>query len=132
MQATTTLPATHALGASTTEVQRPVTLAQRKSLFILVALLMVVAVLHAQNLFQYPYYQDAEGTLVANSQALLTQGRLSPYTYAYEEPPVGTFVLSAWLSVTGGTSTFGYPINTGRVLMLILSLCSTALLYGIA
>jgi hypothetical protein len=134
MQATTTLPATNSLASpsATSAGQRASVLAQRKSLLILVALLIVVAVLHAQNLFQYPYYQDAEGTLVANSQALLTQGRLSPYTYAYEEPPVGTFVLSAWLSVTGGTSTFGYPINTGRVLMLILSLLSTALLYGIA
>ncbi len=104
----------------------------RKSLFIVAIILILVTVLHTQNLFQYPYYQDAEGTSIANSWALVTQGRLSPYTYAYEEPPVGTFILSSWLSLTGGTMTFGFPINSGRILMLILSLISTAFIYGIA
>ncbi len=34
----------------------------RKSLFIVAIILILVTVLHTQNLFQYPYYQDAEGT----------------------------------------------------------------------
>ena len=131
MQATTTLPGTQTT-PNTQTVSTTSVMVNRKSLLMLVVILIAVTVLHAQNLFQYPYYQDAEGTAIANSQALLKDGNLSAYTYAYEQPPVGTFLLSAWLGVTGGTTTFGYPINSGRVLMLILSLISTALLYGIA
>ena len=104
----------------------------RKSLFILVTILIIVVVSHAQNLFLYPYYQDVEGTQIANGWSMATKGELSPYSFSYEEPPVGTFVMSAWLSISGGLSSFGFPINSGRTLMLILHVLTVALIYGIA
>lgn len=104
----------------------------RKGLFILVTILILVVVTQAQNLFQYPYYQDAEGTYIANSWSLADKGELSPYTYAYEEAPVGSFLMAAWLKLSGGLSTFGFPVNSGRVLMLVLHLATIALVFGIA
>lgn len=104
----------------------------RKSLVIVVALLVVMVVIQGQNLFRFPYYQDAEGTNIANAWALQNTGELSPYTYAYDEPPAGSFLLTLWTMATGGISAFGFSVNSGRVLMLVLHLATTALLYGIA
>ncbi|MFO7321993.1 MAG: glycosyltransferase family 39 protein, partial [Chloroflexota bacterium] len=55
----------------------------------------------------------------------------SPYTYAYEEPPVGSLVLGIWTQLIGGLTAFGFSLNSGRVLMFLLHLASTALVYGI-
>lgn len=104
----------------------------RKSLFILVTLLVIVVIVQAQNLFRFPFYQDAEGTNISNAWALMNTGELSVYTYAYDEPPVGAFILTLWTMLTGGTDAFGFSVNSGRVLMLILHLATTAFLYGIA
>jgi 4-amino-4-deoxy-L-arabinose transferase-like glycosyltransferase len=104
----------------------------RKSLFILVTLLVVVVIIQAQNLFRFPYYQDAEGTNIANAWSLQNTGELTPYTYAYDEPPAGSFVLTIWTILTGGVSAFGFSVNSGRVLMLVLHLITTGILYGIA
>lgn len=105
---------------------------KRKGLIIAVALMMIVGVLQAQNLFGFPYYQDSEGTSVSNAWAVVTEGRLSPYTYAYEEPPLGSFVVGLWAIVSGGLSAFGFSINSGRVLMLGMHVLSVALVFGIA
>lgn len=104
----------------------------RKSLFILVTLLVIVVVVQAQNLFRFPFYQDAEGTNISNAWTLVNTGELSPYTYAYDEPPAGSFVLSLWTMITGGVGAFGFSVNSGRVLMLVLHLVTTAFLFGIA
>lgn len=105
---------------------------KRKGLIIAAALMIIVGVLQAQNLFGFPYYQDSEGTSVSNAWAVVTEGRLSPYTYAYEEPPLGSFVMAAWTIASGGLSAFGFSINSGRVLMLIMHVVSVALVFGIA
>ncbi len=104
----------------------------RKSLFILVTVLLIIAVGQSQNMFQFPYFHDEEGTHLANGWTLVQQGELSPYTYSYEEPPAGTFLLAAWSVLTGGPEAFGFPINSGRVLMLIMHIVTTALIFMIA
>jgi 4-amino-4-deoxy-L-arabinose transferase-like glycosyltransferase len=101
----------------------------RKSLFILTVLLLVVAIVQAQNMFQFPYLHAEEGTQVANGWALRQTGTLSPYTYSYEDPPGGILVLAAWDAVTGDQNTFGFPINSGRVLMLGIHVITVALIY---
>src|SRR4051794_27436625 len=72
----------------------------KKSLFILAAVLVLVAVIQAQNMFNFPFQQDTEGTNTANAWALVNEGKLSPYTYAYEEPPAGAIVLAGWQIVS--------------------------------
>ena len=101
----------------------------RKALFILAALLIVVGLVQAQNMFGFPYYQHDEGTHIANGWSIATTGELSPYTYSYEDPPVGTMLLAVWNLATGGPSAFGFPVNSGRVLMLILHVITTGLIF---
>jgi 4-amino-4-deoxy-L-arabinose transferase-like glycosyltransferase len=103
-----------------------------KTRFILVTLLLIGVVVFAQNMLQYPYYQDAEGTNISKGWALISNGDLSPYTYAYDEPPAGSVLLSLWTLLSGGASAFGFPVNSGRILMLVFHLATSALVYGIA
>lgn len=104
----------------------------RKWLFILTALLILLGVIQSTNMFRFPYYQDAEGTTMANGWALLNTGKLSPYTYAYEEAPGGTVIMAIWLGLNGNVGTFGFPINAGRVLMLVAHLINAAWVFLLA
>jgi hypothetical protein len=103
-----------------------------RALLLLVALLAVTALAHAANMFDYPYYEDDEGTYVSQAWAVLVQGRLAPYTYWYDHAPVGWIQIAGWGLLTGGLHTFGSAIESGRVLMLLFQLGSTALLFSIA
>jgi 4-amino-4-deoxy-L-arabinose transferase-like glycosyltransferase len=96
-----------------------------EGLVVIIALALVAAV-HGFNMFNYPIYGQNEGTLMANAWAIL-HGKLEPYTYTYDQPPLGWLQLAAWLSMSGGFFAFGNAINSGRVFMLVLSLASTLL-----
>jgi len=104
----------------------------RKALFLLTALLLIVGIVQAQNMFRFPYYHDEEGTHMANGWAIASEGKLSPYTYSYENPPGGTLLVGGWLLLTGGTNAFGFPLNSGRILMLILHIVTTAQIFMIS
>ena len=101
----------------------------RKSMFILAALLLIVAFAQAENMFGFPYYHDEEGTHIANGWSVATQGRLSPYTYSYEDPFGGPIIMAAWDLIIGGPAAYGFPLNSGRILMLIMHVAATALIY---
>ena len=74
---------------------------------------MLVAVVQAQNMFQFPYYHDEEGTHVANGLAVATDGKLSPYTYSYEDPPAGSMMLAFWTVLTGRAQCLWLPAELG-------------------
>ncbi|MBE2271543.1 MAG: glycosyltransferase family 39 protein [Anaerolinea sp.] len=103
----------------------------RKSLFLVIILVVVAIAANAQTLFQFPFIQDVEGTNLSNAWALSTSGELSPYTYTYAEPPAGSFLLVLWTRITGGFDAFGFSTNSGRLFMLVCHLASIAFLYGI-
>lgn len=107
------------------------TFINRLSVLLMLTILIVVGLAQAQNMLEFPYFQDAEGTHVANAWSIMNGGDLSPYTYAYEEPPIGSFVLSIWTTITGGMDTFGFTLNSGRVLMLAMHVMTVALIFGI-
>jgi len=102
----------------------------REGLWI-VAVLTATALAHAVNMFEFPYYENDEGTYVAQGWAVLT-GRLAPYTYWYDHAPVGWFQITAWDLLTGGFHTFGNSVESGRMLMLLFHIGSTFFLYRIA
>src|SRR5690349_13538590 len=77
--------------------------------------LSLALVSHAFNMFNYPLYHQDEGIVSEQAWSFLNSGQLSPYTYAYEHPPVATFMLSLWTLLTGGFHTFGSALNSGRV-----------------
>ncbi|MBK9747772.1 MAG: hypothetical protein IPO91_13450 [Chloroflexi bacterium] len=59
----------------------------RKSIFLVIILVVLAVAANVQTLFQFPFIQDVEGTNLSNAWAVSTTGELSPYTYTYEEPP---------------------------------------------
>lgn len=99
---------------------------------LLLFILVYTAVIHGHNMFQYPYYESDEGTYTSQAWAVLTQGELSPYTYWYDHPPLGWLTIAGWFSILPETYlAFGNSLNTARVLMLLLSVISTAIVYVI-
>jgi endo-1,4-beta-D-glucanase Y/4-amino-4-deoxy-L-arabinose transferase-like glycosyltransferase len=96
----------------------------------LVFVVLLALVFTGTNIFRYPHYESDEGTYIGSAWAMWQHGALSYYTYTYDHPPFGWFVLGLWSTITGGFHAFGMSINSGRVLMLIVAAISTALLYG--
>ncbi len=79
--------------------------------------------LHGYNMFAYPYYESDEGTYMSQAWSVESTGELTPYTYWYDHPPFGWYVLGAWVDLIGGDwNTFGNSLNTGRAFMLVLHL----------
>src|SRR5690606_36884778 len=98
---------------------------------LLVGCLAVAGYLHSENMFSFPYYQDTEGTNLANAWAWTETGEISPYTYSHQEAPTGTFILGFWALLNGTLNNFGFPLNSGRVLMLFFHLISAGFIFGI-
>jgi cellulose synthase/poly-beta-1,6-N-acetylglucosamine synthase-like glycosyltransferase len=93
----------------------------------------VVLILGCSLVFQalsifHASYSAAEGTLMANTEAIL-RGKITPYVYDYSLPPLGWIQIAAWVKLTGGIASFGNAINSGRVLMLVMAGASSLLLY---
>jgi len=88
----------------------------------------IIFVIQVINLFNYPAYGATEGTLMANAWSLL-HGQITPNMYTFDQPPIGWGQIAVWLQLTGGTTSFGNAINSGRVLMMLLAIASSLLLY---
>jgi 4-amino-4-deoxy-L-arabinose transferase-like glycosyltransferase len=88
---------------------------------------------HGYHLFEYPLYSTDEGIYLERAWAVLREGRLSPQTYYYDHAPGGWLLIAAWeLVLPSHFETFGNPVNSGRVLMLLLHLGSVFFLFEIA
>jgi hypothetical protein len=99
----------------------------------LTAAIISALITHGYHLFQYPLYNTDEGIYLERAWAVIREHRLSPQTYFYDHAPAGWIMLALWVFVLPGHfETFGNPVNSGRVLMLILHVASTFLLFEIA
>ncbi len=107
-------------------------LARYRGVIMVAALLSIAGLAHAINMFHLPYYENDEGTYMAQAWAVVREGRLAPYTYIYDHAPLGWLQIAAWTALTGGFHTFGMVDNSGRVFMLVLQVASTYLVYRIA
>jgi hypothetical protein len=106
--------------------------AHRTSIALLLALLMVVAVVHATGMARAPQRVDDEGTYVAQAWTVQHWRTLGHYTYWYDHPPLGWLLLAAWTTLTGAFGRAATAVAAGREFMLVLQLVSVALLYGLA
>ncbi len=95
-------------------------------------ILVIAGLLHGMNMFGFPYYENDEGVYLSQAWSLITQGKLAPYTYWYDHAPAGWIFTALWLVLTRGVFTFGFSINSGRVLMLLIHLGSAALMLVIS
>lgn len=100
-----------------------------ESIFVMIGLLASFAA-HAINMFNYPHYEQDEGTYMMYAWAV-THGSIDPYPYGYGHPPLAWIQIAGWVKLTGGFATFGNAINSGRVLVLLLAVASTWLVYQI-
>jgi len=88
---------------------------------------------HGYHLFDYPLYNTDEGIYVERAWSLIRESRVSPQTYVYDHAPGGWIILGIWeFILPGHFETFGNPVNSGRVLMLILHVASVYFLFQIA
>ena len=104
----------------------------RREALVVGVILMLAALVHAINMFGCPYYEHDEGHRMARAWAVLSQGKLDPYMWPYDETPLSYVELAGWVLLTGGFHTFGTAIDSGRALMLVLQVLSTFCVYGIA
>lgn len=121
-------PVYQAQSITSPETQQQVV--SRLSIFLLIVVVLIAGVTHYENMLGFPHYLDSEGENIANAWWFINEGSLTPYTYAYEEAPTGTFVLAGWGALLGDFDQFGFPINAGRVLMLIFHLLCVALIFS--
>ena len=91
----------------------------------------ITMLVQALNIFNAPAYSVEEGNSMSNAWAIL-HGMITPYAYTYNHPPLGWIQIAAWLRLTGGLSSFGNAINSGRIMMLLVAGASSLLLYLIA
>jgi 4-amino-4-deoxy-L-arabinose transferase-like glycosyltransferase len=96
----------------------------------LALLLLVVAIAHGYNMLHYPYVEDDEGTYFSQAWSVLHLGKLTPYTYIYDHPPLGWIQIAAWQLLTAGAR-LGPILASGRVLMLLFQLGCTWFVFGI-
>ncbi|KKS20492.1 MAG: Glycosyl transferase family 39 [candidate division WWE3 bacterium GW2011_GWC1_41_7] len=104
----------------------------RFEIIIIAFLVVVTAFLHSYNMLNFPYFESDEGTYMSQAWSFSTSGKLSPYKYIYDHPPLGWIFISFWTHITGGIFAFGFSLNSGRVFMLVLQTVSSILLYFIA
>jgi hypothetical protein len=100
-------------------------------MLIIGVVLLIAGMAHGINMFHYPYFEDDEGTYMSQAWAVVHLGRLAYYTYWYDHAPAGWLQIGLWAVITGGFHTFGSPLYSGRIFMLVLQLGSTFILYRI-
>lgn len=104
---------------------------RRLEVLLLAGVLLLGAVLHAWNMFGYPYFENDEATYLSRGWMFVTEGRLDVTTYRYDHAPLGWMFMGGWLGVIGGSAVFGGMLETGRVLMLLVHVANTAMVYVI-
>lgn len=95
----------------------------------LTTILLTAAIAFGTNLFNFPYFENDEGTYYSQAWSLYTNGQLAPYTYWYDHAPFGWIQIGLWSVLTGGFSNFGFSLNSGRIFMLTIQVLNTFLIY---
>lgn len=89
---------------------------------------LLSALVRLINVLGYPEFLGDEGVYTSQGWWLINFGQLSPYTYWYDHSPFGWLQIGLWQKLTGGPFTFGFSINSGRILMVLVAAASTFLL----
>ncbi len=98
-----------------------------------VIIVMIVSLAaHSFNMLNFPIFDEDEGTYIRGAWSLMRLGLLDSYIYNYGHAPAGWMQIAAWFGLTGGFWTFGSPLDSGRILIMLFHLGSTYLLYKIA
>jgi hypothetical protein len=101
----------------------------RRSILVLLPLLLVGGVVQAVGMDAAPQRLDDEGTYVAQAWAVEHLGTLAHYTYWYDHPPVGWLQLAGYTTLTDAFDRASNAVVAGREFMLLLQLVSMVLLW---
>jgi len=105
---------------------------KKYTIIMLLAVLIIGGILHGWNMFNFPYYESDEGTYISQAWSMVKEGRLSPYTYWYDHPPMGWNLMALWAQMFNGNFfAFGNAIDMGRAFMLVVHLISSLLIFFI-
>jgi hypothetical protein len=105
--------------------------AHRQKLPVL-AVMLLAGITHAANMLRFPFYDNVEGLNMASAWSILHEGSLSPYTYIYDNPPLGWVLLAVWLAIGRALPAAGTVLALGRFFMLLVHLLTVLLIYGVA
>jgi endo-1,4-beta-D-glucanase Y len=98
-------------------------------LILTIVAFIIVAYSHSKNLFNFPYYENDEGTYMAQAWAVTDQNKLAQYTYWYDHAPFGWMFLGYCVKLIGGYNMFGNAVNSGRVIMFIMHMLTCVVIY---
>src|SRR5260221_571521 len=98
---------------------------------LIMGILAASGAVHAINMFNYPHYEQDEGTYMMYAWAV-TRRLISPYAYGYGHPPLAWKQIAGRVKLTAGFYTFRNAISSARVIMLLIAVAATLLVYLIA
>jgi hypothetical protein len=102
----------------------------RTGVVLLTFAMLLGLVSHGWNVFKYPLYLSDEGIYMEQAWSVLREGKLSPYTYFYDHAPMGWLTIAGWVAIIPGQfNSLGFPVNIGRVLMVLVHVGSVFLLF---
>jgi hypothetical protein len=99
---------------------------------LLLMVLLLAGTKQAVNMLGFPFYDNLEGTNMANAWSVLHEGSLSPYTYNYDNPPMGWILLALWLMMGSFILAPETVFPLGRAFMLIVHVLTVLTMYGVA
>jgi 4-amino-4-deoxy-L-arabinose transferase-like glycosyltransferase len=82
-------------------------------------------------MLHWPNIQFDEGTYVSYAWAV-KHGALAPYTYGYGHPPLSWLIIALWTWAHGVFGDGTYSVDTGRQLMLVVTMVSSSLVFILA
>jgi hypothetical protein len=104
----------------------------RRSIAVLLPVLVVVAAVHMTGMAGAPQRMDDEGTYVSQAWAIMHLNTLAHYTYWYDHPPVGWILAALYATVTGAFARAPNAVAAGREFILVMQVASSVLLYVLA
>jgi 4-amino-4-deoxy-L-arabinose transferase-like glycosyltransferase len=98
----------------------------------LIPVVAVAAVVNGFNLAGWPAISASEITTTMQAWGVNNLGRLTPYTYTWQNPPLGWLQISAWTGLTGGFSRYSVAVVAVREAMVASTVVSVILLWFVA
>lgn len=99
---------------------------------LLLVVLLLAGTTHAVNMLRFPFYDNLEGINMANAWSILYEGSLSPYTYNYNNPPMGWVLLAVAVAFGSVIPIPETILSLGRVFMLVVHVLTVLMIYGVA
>ncbi|MEY9875956.1 hypothetical protein ABH931_005463 [Streptacidiphilus sp. MAP12-33] len=132
VEAVTALPRTEEPAAEPRRRRLGRWASNRPDLLVAAPILVVIVLVQAVNITNFPTVSDDEGTYLAQAWAIQHEGALAHYSYWYDHPPLGWLQIAAlsWIPAL-----FDHGMNVvmqARIIMVPVTAVSAALVHVVA